>query len=46
MKCIKRGDEFRRVSGEEASSLTKKGWQYVSKNEYKRNRSKENEGNQ
>lgn len=35
MKCIKHGDEIRRVSDEQATEKVKNGWQYCPKSEWK-----------
>ena len=35
MKCIKKGDEVRRVKDQEAAELVAKGWKYCPKKEWK-----------
>lgn len=44
MKCVKQGDEVRRVSDDRADELIKKGWKFCPKLEWKQfNNPKENE---
>jgi hypothetical protein len=35
-KCIRKGDEVKRVKDDEAEEFIKKGWKYIPKGEYKR----------
>lgn len=37
MKCIVKDKEYKRVKDKEAFGLVKKGWNYCSKGEYKKN---------
>ena len=36
MKCIKRNKEIKRVSDAQAKTLTKEGWKYVPKSEWRK----------